>query len=180
MKWWAFAVCVAGCVVLQTTIASRMAISAVRPDWMFVLVVFFGLYFRARDAYLAGWMLGFCADLASIERLGLFCVAYCLTAVVVNSIRDVVFLKNAVTHFVVTLAVGMMLQCGLVAYRVVLYSDSVAAWGPVMAEGVAVALYTALWAPLIAHFLLKGSGLLGLHTSRYTHRGAGRAGGERV
>ncbi|MEE9297010.1 MAG: rod shape-determining protein MreD [Phycisphaerae bacterium] len=171
MRWSTFAAVAILGLILQTTLAPRLAVGGVRPDWVFVLVVFFGLYGARRDAWLAGWVLGLGADLASIERMGLFAIAYCLVAVVVNAVRDMVFLKNPATHFSVTLAAGLLLQAGLLGYRAVVYPNSMTLRHPAVLQAGCVALYTALWAILIHHLMLKASQPLGLRTSRYTHRG---------
>lgn len=170
MRWLTFAACAAIGLVLQTTIAGRAAIFNIRPDWMFVLVVFFALYGRRPDVYLAGWILGMATDMMSIERLGLLAVGYTLTAVTVSAARDLVFLKSAVTHFAVTLTAGLFLHAGLTAYRIVVFADSAAGWGVILLDGTATALYTAVWAVPMHHVLLKLSGRLGLHTSRYSHK----------
>ncbi len=180
MRWPAFACCAALGLVLQTTLAPRLAIAGQRPDFVFVLVVFFGLYAPRKDAYIAGWVLGLMTDLMSIERLGVFSIAYCLVAVSVSSVRSFVFLKNAVTHVIVTLLAAALVHVGLVAYRAYLYPGSIGGAGGIATEVALAAAYTALWAPLIDHLLLKGSGVLGLHTSRYSHRSSVRMRAARV
>ena len=175
MRWLLFAIIAPAGIVLQTTVAARTTIAGIQPDWMFVLVVFFGLYAPRRDAWLAGWLLGLLVDLTSIERLGLFSLSFFLVAVMVNSVRDLLFLKSFATHFFITLGAGLLLQCGLVAYRAALYPQSIDPWPAAVLMTGAAALYTAVWAIPIHHVLLRAARPLGLHTSRYTHRGAGRS-----
>ncbi len=176
MRWLTFLVCAGMVLVLQTTLAGWASIMGVRPDWVLALAVFFGLYARRGDAFVAGWVLGLGADLLSVERLGLLAIAYCVAALLANSIRDLVFLKNAVTHFWVTLLVGVIVHTGLSVYRVAVYSGGAGGLGRALVEGVLVSLYTAGWAVLIHHVLLKGSRAFGLHTSRYGYRGGLRFG----
>ena len=77
---------------LQSAIAPRLAIFGVRPDWILVLVVFFALHGRRRDAVIAGWSLGMCADLMSIERVGLLALSYALAAWVGYAVdRDLIW-----------------------------------------------------------------------------------------
>lgn len=180
MRWLTFSVLAAGVWVGQTTLAPRLSIGGVQPDWVLVLVVFFGLYGPERDGCVAGWVLGLGADLMSVERLGMMSLAYCLTAVAVRSVRELVFLKRPATHFVVTLCAGLILWCGVLAYRVVVYPGSVSGWSGAAAEGLAGALYSAGWAVGIHAVLLRFSRSLGLHTSRYTHRAMSAAGGAGV
>ena len=170
MRWLAFVAVVIPVIILQTAIAGRLAVGGVRPEWLFALVVFFGLYGARGDAWLAGWLIGVGADLTSIERMGLFAISYCLVAVIVNSLRDLVFLKSHATHFFVTLLAGVVLQAAFVAYRSAFYPNSMTMWQPVVLHAGGSALYAATWAVFIHHYLLKASRLLGLHTSQYTHR----------
>ena len=171
MRWLTFAACAAVALILQTTLARRTALFHVRPDWVFAVVVFFALYCRRPDAYVAGWALGLAADLMSIERLGLLAVGYTLAAVMINAVRDLVFLKSPVTHFAVTLASALVLNAALAGYRILAYPVAAREWAAVLADGAATAVYTAVWAVPIHQILLKFSSGFGLHTSRYTHGG---------
>jgi rod shape-determining protein MreD len=169
MRWLAFAI-VTGCIlVLQTTLAHRVAIRGTPPDWILVWAVFCGLYAQRRDAVLAGFSIGLCADLMSIERLGVLAIAYATTAMLVNSIRHLVFLKNATTHFFVTLVAGTLLHAALSAYQVALYGSGSIGWTEGVRSAILIAAYTAVWAVVAQHLLLKLSSTLGLHTSRYGH-----------
>ncbi len=160
--------------------ASRLAIEGVQPDLVLVLVVFFGLYAPRQDAYIAGWVLGLATDLMSIERLGLFSITFCAVAVMVNAVRNLVFLKSVATHLIITLAASLLAQIGLLAYRASVGAESVGAVHRVASECALIALYTAICATVVDSLLLRGSRVLGLHTSRYTHHGATRMRAARV
>jgi len=171
MRWLAFAVCAVVGIILQTTVADHLAISHVKPDWMFVLAVFFGLYSSRRDAVLAGWILGLLVDLTSVERFGLMSGAFALAALLVNAVRHVVFLKNAVTHFIVTVCAGLILQAALSGYHVFTYASADGGWSELLLERTVHALYTGLWALPVHHGLLKCTRWLRLDTSSYKHGG---------
>lgn len=171
MKWLVFALCAATAIVLQTTLAGRVAIAGARPDWILVLVVCWALYTRRNDAYWACLLLGFAADLASIERFGLLTVCYGLIGMAVHLLRSGLFLKQAMTHFAVTFGAALVLQAVLGAYHLAVYPHSAEGVGSVTLVGFLSAVYTALWAPPILHVLVKISSVLRLHTSRHTHAG---------
>ncbi|MCH7527510.1 MAG: rod shape-determining protein MreD [Planctomycetes bacterium] len=142
-----------------------------RPDWILVLVVCWALYTRRNDAYWACLLLGFAADLATVERFGLLTICYGLIGVAVHALRSGLFLKRATTHFAVTFGAALVLQAVLGAYHLAVYPHSAEGVGSVALVGILSALYTALWAPPILHVLVKISGVLRLHTSRHTHVG---------
>ena len=171
MRWLTFAVCAVIGIILQTTLAHRLAIFHVKPDWMFVLTVFFALYSSRRDAVLAGWILGLLVDLTSVERLGLMSAGFALTAVLVNAVRHQVFLKNSVTHFMVTVCAGLVLHAALAAYYVAVYAPGPGVWRAVLLERGAHAIYTGFWALPVHHSLLLCTRWLQLDTSSYGHAG---------
>lgn len=171
MRWLTFTVCAVTGIILQTTLADRLAVFQVKPDWMFVLTVFFALYSSRRNAVLAGWILGLLVDLTSVERLGVMSAGFALTAVLVNAVRHQVFLKNSVTHFMVTVCAGLVLHAALATYHVVMYAPGSMAWGGVVLERGAHVIYTGLWALPVHHCLLKCTRWMWLDTSSYGHAG---------
>ncbi len=179
MRWLTFAVCAVGVLTLQTTLAAPVGFRGVRPDWVFVLVVFFALYCPRNEAFLAAWVLGFAVDLLSIERMGLMAITYAISALLVNGVREFVFLKSVMTHFMATLGGCLVLNAMLGVYRVVAL-DSYAGWVHVVLEGVGTSFYTALWAIPIHHLLVKASGLLGVRDTVSARPRMAGPGGHRV
>ena len=94
-------------VVFQTTLAPAMEIAGIRPDWVLAVAVFFGLYAPRAEAVVVGWALGISVDMMSIERMGLLALTFAATVFLVNSVRDYLFLRTAVTHLTVTLCAGL-------------------------------------------------------------------------
>jgi len=162
VRWVTFAACVAFVAVFQTVLSSHVAIGYVRPNWPFVLVVFFGLYARRRDAIIAACVLGAVVDILSLNRLGVMMFAFTLVAIPVTAIREYVFLKTALTHGMVTFVAALGLNVIIAAYRVVIYPHTVVGWATFGGELVATALYTAVWAVPIDWALLGFSRALGL------------------
>ena len=89
MRWLTFGILGVVFIVMQSTLAPRMEILGARPDFLLVLVVFFGMHGKLPDVAVGAWLLGFVADLMSIERLGLMAFSYMLTALLVASVAPV-------------------------------------------------------------------------------------------
>ena len=87
MRWIFFLILAGLFLIGQTSLAPRVEILNVRPDWMFILVVFIALHAQGPDAMLGGWVLGLMADVCSDERMGLFALVYGLSALVLVRLR---------------------------------------------------------------------------------------------
>ncbi len=177
MNWFAFGAVAVVAWVLQTTVVPRVSIGGMDADFLLAIAVFFGLYAKRREAVVAGWFIGFGADLMSLERLGLFSLLYCLAALAANSVREVVFLKRTSTHFFVTLCAAVAVNGALVVYRVTTYPAAYGGISFALWTALLSSTYTAAWAVLLDGVLACGVILFGLHTSRYAHSRAavGRA-----
>ena len=171
MNWFMFGCCLLLAVTAQTTLTPLINLYTIRPDVLFILVVFFALYLNAPSAHLAGWILGLVADLTSVERNGLFALTFLIAAILVHSIRHVVFLRNRVTHFAVTLLAGLLVQLVFVVYRFFILDEFHIGMSRLLSESVLAASWTAVWAVPIHAALCKGSRWLGLHVSSYPHAG---------
>ena len=125
-------------------------------------------------------MIGLCADLMSIERIGLLALSYALITWLVGTIRDYLFRHHALTQFVVTFASAAFVQVGWFVYRRTLYSID-ESWALDLLRAVSIApLYTALWAPIIHRILLTLGPMLGLPKPKYSFVGTQIAGGPGV
>ncbi len=176
MRWWPFILLAGLVLTLQSAIAPRLALYGVRADWVLILVVFFALHGRRTNAVIAAWSIGFCADLMSIERVGLLALSYAIAAWFVGSFRDYLFRRRALTQFVVTFAAAFLLQMAWLVYRRVVFAH-----GPNLSVEwalslIAAPLYTALWAPPVHRALLGIAPWLGLPSSRYSFAGLNRVG----
>jgi rod shape-determining protein MreD len=175
MRWISFFVVALLAVVLQTTLAWRLRVAGITPDWILVFVVFFALHVKGLDALIAGWMLGLLASLESLERFGMLAIGYALVALAVYLVRDYMFRRHALTHFLVTLASGILLYGLTLASALTLSSLNEGVWGRQFVAGLLVALYSALWAPIVHKVLLYLGPFLGLELPRYSHARFARA-----
>lgn len=169
MQWLAFLITAVLTVTVQTTLAPALTLGGVRPDFVLIAVIFFALHGRGLDAVIAGWALGFAADLQSVQRFGLMALCYALVAYGVYSIRPYLFRRHPLAQFLVTFVSGILVYALLITITRV----EASMWGgsPRAGWGLAfwVSLYSAVFAPFVQRLLLSCSSVLGLETPRYTH-----------
>ena len=154
MRWLGFVILTGLVLTLQTTLAPRLAMATARPDWALVVVVMLAMHARGADALVAAAMIGWCADMASIERPGVHAIPYTVVAWLIVSSREALFRGAMVTQAMVTLLAALGAQGCWLVYRA---TTGVGPGGGLIAScGLAVlaSLYTALWVPPI-HILLK-------------------------
>ena len=108
MQWLAFLITAILTVTVQTTLAPALTVGGVRPDFILIAVIFFALHGRGLDAVIAGWALGFAADLQSVQRFGLMALCYALVAYGVYAIRPYLFRRHPLAHFLVTFVSGLL------------------------------------------------------------------------
>jgi rod shape-determining protein MreD len=67
MRWIRFAVLVIIATILQTSLVDIVAVTAtnIKPDLLLILLVFFAVNFRGKDAVIASFAIGFAADIIS-------------------------------------------------------------------------------------------------------------------
>jgi rod shape-determining protein MreD len=180
MRWVPFAVIAVAGLILQSSVAPRIDIWGVRPDWLLVVVVVFAMHAHAADAAVGAWLIGATADLMTIERLGLLSLSYLVAAMIVSSVRDYLFRRRAITQFFVTMLICFTIRSGWVFYRVILYDSAESFVRLVVVDSLIASLYTAMWAPLLHCAVLSKPGWFGLLRQRYTHAGLDRIGEARV
>lgn len=180
MRWLSFLIFVAILLILQSTVAPRLAPFGLRPDWLLVAVVFFALRAPPRDAVIGAWIIGGCADLMTIERFGLLALSYTLLAMMIAPVRDYVFRSRAVTQFGVTLVACIFLRVAWTIYRRTLYDPAEGLLVDLTLDVLVVSVYTAIWAPLLHRGLLRMTSTFGLARPRYSYAGLRRRDGSRV
>lgn len=173
MNWVGFAVLVYLVTVIQTSVAPFLAVHSIRPDFMTIVAVFFGLYARPADAMLGCWIIGLLIDLCSLSHpvranVGLHALVLGLLGLFMVKTRGVTFREGMVSHLIYTFVVCFLLT---LAVRVHTTWD-----GPdtALTRHMAVALYTAIYTALLApyvHFVLRRlRSMLGLHIGQHDFR----------
>ncbi len=165
MKWLPFGILALIAIVCQTTIVQATAIRSIWPEWVFILAVHYALWGPWPDAAIAAWLLGLIVDLQSADPVGLHAFCYGAAAWVILRVRQVVFRDHPVTHLVVTLVFAFAVQLLIALYywwRLSGAAGSEALWS----SALCIAVYTALWAPLLHWPLIRIGRWTGLRTAR--------------
>ena len=166
MRWLGFAICAVVMLTLQTTVAWRVAIVGVAPEWMLVLAVFFTLHARSADALIGAWLLGAAMDVMTIERFGLISGCYGVSMLAIFSVREYVFRDNPLTHFALTFAAAIVLGAVLATYHTLMGHQIDPGTLGVGGRILLASVYTAAWALPLHYVLLKIPHLLGVHPPR--------------
>lgn len=158
MKWTAFVILAIITLICQTTVVPVMAIQSIRPNWMFVLAAFYGLWGPWPDAAIAAWLLGLGVDLQTVGsgggHIGLYAMCFGAAAWAMIRIRSAFFREHAVTQFVMTLLFALAVELIVGAFRYGSLRSArpeIEVWWPAFFT----ALYTAAWAPYLHWGLLR-------------------------
>ena len=166
MRWAVFFMLLMALLTLQTTFGTRLEWMGARPDWLLILVVFLAFHADHRDAVIGGWCVGFCADLMSIERLGVIALGYALIALLIVNMRDALFRYRWTTQVLVTFFACILVRTAWTAYRTTMYDIDDSLMSDLGMNILVVSLYTALWAPVLHGGLRGVGGVLGLNVRR--------------
>lgn len=180
MKWLIYLVCAAVMVIIQTNIAPHLTLWGGRPEFCIILAVFFGLHRPTHEAAIAGLILGFTADLHSVERLGILTMTLGLLALGVAGIREYVFTTHPITHFWVSTVAAALVQTWLLMYAhatLDLLLDNWAVWLQFVAW---TAVYTGFAAIPTMHILWRLAKWFGLRAAKYSHAGIRHMAGHHV
>ncbi|MBI1827479.1 MAG: rod shape-determining protein MreD [Planctomycetes bacterium] len=169
MRWLPIVVLNAAVVALQAALGPFLAVHGIRPDWLVVMAVFWGLYARGWQGVISAWILGAVADLITIEKFGLQMLSYAMAATLVTSIRLQVFRYRWSAQFSLTLLASFLLRMAWAIY---------ASWrfGPLgrmipgwFAEAAFISVYSAAWAPLLHSLLLRQASWFGIPRQKTRH-----------
>ena len=167
MRWIAWVLLAALAVSLQTTLAGRVEIGPIRPDWPFLLVVALALTAPVTEALYAAVIIGAFVDLSSVIPFGTFTFPYGLAAFLIVRVRELLFRNRLVTYTAVTLLAGSLVQLLIALFRP--FQEGAGQYdGSLFLEAVGITLYTVAWS-VPAHWLfLKSRRLFGFAPRRRT------------
>ncbi len=174
LRWPMTILCAALTLTVQATIAPRLTLAGARADWLLVVVVFFSLHARLLDAVILAWVLGFCADLMSVERLGILTLSYVCAAMLTRAVREFLFRDRLLTPLFLCLLIGFVVRGAWVFFQFLIYHPGGAMADALVSQCLWASVYTALWSPIICYVLFQSRGFFGFATSRYQWAGAER------
>ncbi len=88
-----------GCLLLQASLAPRISIGNIAPDFVILLVVVFALYRGAVPGAILGFAVGFLQDLGNPEMLGLNALTKTLLGFAIGRVGTKTFPENALFLF---------------------------------------------------------------------------------
>ncbi len=166
MRWVWLTILTYVVLLLQTTLAGALAISTpvgmVNFDLLAMVAVFVVMHVRDTvDALLAAWGLGLALDLtasgaASGTVVGAMPVGYVLAAAIICRMREAFFRQHALSQAILTLLFCIIAHGVWVAAQSLMSAGGVGkgSFGSIILQVLAVALYTAVLAP-VAHMGMK-------------------------
>ena len=171
MKWVPFGILALVVIVCQTTVVQAMAIDSIWPEWTFVLAVHYALWGPWPDAAIAAWLLGLVVDLQTSgpTPIGLHAFCYGAAAWMIVRVRQVVFRDHPVTHVLTTLVFAFGVQLLISMYHWWRAPGARGADG-LWSTAFFIALYTALWAPVLHWPLIRLGRWTGLRPARRLSR----------
>lgn len=175
MRWSAYAALLILTLSIQTALCPKLALAGARPDLVLVLVLLYASHAAYPAAVIAGAAAGLAAGLTSVEPAALFAVPYTAVTLGAFAVRDVLFVRHAVTAVMLALAAGGFCQLFWWGYHGAMAPAGGDVWRG-LGRGAVGVIYTAALTPLVWGLLLRRPRLLGFPTSRYTFRTSQRTG----
>lgn len=168
MRWMPFAILLYLTTALQVSLSPFFAVHGISFDLMVILAVHYALLARAGDAQIACWIIGFAADLTSLNyqnhsNIGIHAIAFGLLGLAIVNLRELTFRDSVVTQLLLTF-VGKLLVATIVSLHMVYVLGEWSRLGQLFLMGFYSAIYTALVAPYGHWFLKKLRGVLGIGT----------------
>jgi rod shape-determining protein MreD len=85
--------------LMQATLATRIAFGAIAPDFVLLIVVFFALYRGAIPGALMGFSIGFLQDLGNPDLLGLNTMLHSILGYLIGRAASKTFADNIILFF---------------------------------------------------------------------------------
>ena len=180
MKWVPFIILTYLVVLAQCTVGgiltvSSTAVGTVGPDLLAIVAVFMALHVRTGfHAALAAWVLGLAVDLTTVSAgggataVGPMPIAFAVAAAVIFQIREAFFYKRAMPQVWLALMFCLVAHGIWVSFQAILAFGGISwgAYGRLLLQAVALAIYTAVLMPL-GHLGLRwlGKWLISVPTS---------------
>lgn len=145
--------CVAAVLLLQICIVHRFTHGALRPDLLYLVVIYLAFTARRNGALAAAFGIGLLRDLCSVGIVGLSPLLFLPATGVVLVLRDRLLRDNLWTDFLLTF--GCVLCCGLAAALVTAFLTPGADAPPLLLRALGQAAFTTALSPLVYGVLGK-------------------------
>jgi rod shape-determining protein MreD len=174
MRWLSYFILAYVTLALQAGIARAMQWNSVAPNFVLLAVVFIALNAPREVALLGCFLLGFMQDLTSQGTMGLFAFCYGLLAMLIFAVRQGVYRRHPLSHFVLAL-IGGVTTAIIIAIHGWLRppmspaaesGQKLATLRPAVLPLFYTAIYSAILAPLVIGGLQRLDGLFHFQSTR--------------
>jgi len=134
-------------VLLQAGLADPVSINGVKPDLVFLAVVFIALYAPAPLVYPLAWVLGSMEDVFTSGRFGIYGALYLVVAHFILNSRDDLFTEHRYTQLLVVGLHALLVNLVLATLNAVRYD--IQAIAPALNKGLLAVCFTTLLTPFV-------------------------------
>ena len=131
------------------------------PDFVLLAVVFMGMHLPRKQGLFGAFLIGLTQDCLSLHPLGLYALAYGLTAWMIYSTHQAVHRQHPLAHFSLTLLGGLVCAVILAAQALT---------HPAMRGSIGTPFITAIYTALLAPGVLWIGNQIFASSSRSAHR----------
>ena len=127
-----------------------MALSAgnVMPDLMLLYVIYFALFCPTDDIPLYAWVMGLIRDFLFEARLGVFAIAYLVSALIVRYLRTILFRKSIPTQVILSFLIVLGIYMFISVFRAATLGGSLWLYWQ---KSLYIAIYSAILAPFFCY-----------------------------
>jgi rod shape-determining protein MreD len=164
VRWAVFVLVAVGALFMQVAVFSGLEVGGARPEMVLLIVLFFALHMKEREAAVMAWVLGLLQDLLSGGVLGIHALSFMVVALVASRFREEIFFGHILTQVLIAFPAALLVGALSLARLKVLSSSLDINAGVECAT--AAAAYTALVAPFAFALLTPLKRPLGLFSRR--------------
>lgn len=147
MKHWIFLFIINILALLQITVLDYIGIFNVKPDLLFICVVWVSIFFEPRWAILLSIFTGILKDTLSINTFGINTLIFALSSFLIIKLSKKISLDNNLMRM--ALVFILMLMNGAIVRLAFLFLGNLASWGMFLRVAFIESLYTASILPFV-------------------------------
>lgn len=95
-------------VFLELNFPKFFKIFGVVPNFLLILVIFFNVYFRQKNAFIFAVISGIVKDVFSVSRFGTNIISFLICSFVVNRIKSTVYHNDRISELVIVFLVSLL------------------------------------------------------------------------
>jgi len=149
MRWFSCFILAYLALGVQIGAGEFLRIGTARPNLVLLAVIYIALNATREASLLGAFVIGLMIDLAGLQPLGLYALAYGAVAMFIVSMQELVYRDHPITHFLVALIASLIVSTIALVHGWILKPPLPA--GPQFTA----AVYTAMLAPVVLAVLQR-------------------------